>query len=88
MTQHKRSDHFNTRWYVGCTDEDQKKARKELVNNSKRLRQVLVEIIDKDYEDFMKPSSETEMKEPSFLAMKCWREGYARALYDLKGIIK
>ena len=76
---------FNTLWYIGCSEQE-KKARKELVDNSIRIREVLEKILRKKLEDNSRPSPSSKMT-VNWPLQKAHQEGYNRAIFDLLTIV-
>lgn len=75
-------------WFVGITDSDQKKARRERIYAAKDVIDDLASHIEEEIERVMIPGSHVDYDNPSWAYKQADRLGYVRALKTVRGWIE
>lgn len=78
---------LNQIWFKDL-NETEKKRRITLVSNSKRILSTLIEITEKLSKETLVPSTEKDYEHPGWALQQAHKEGYRRALFDLKNIME
>ena len=76
-------------WYTGCTTDDERKAREQLVLNSRRLLEVMTKIIEARVNSVERTGlKEEDYSDPELLPRMAFRNGKVSELLSLHALLE